>query len=492
MPPCTFLPSTKVEISYPIHQRCTILQSTATPINNEVINNEDTDEINNKNIETEKDDDPFTLLSTLAATTLLQSDKTAVASSAKWIDEGSSFMLKSALDKVKIYLPGETTSTNAQDGRDRQDEAITWLRWMRSIPRPLIVDLSDDARRAANSTVSDDFLRLLNTDDDSNNNETNSTQQFGLQKLQQLRTDFFNRLQCNLILIPSGQSMNGYLFEPSGTLTFGKLLYGGVTRYRILPSYSGSSEPRRAGERTERKSSKYENIPAWIQYGGTERRYEAVDMGPACVLELSLLPKMRYGEQTRDSTEEDMMINRFAWSPQSMFRYIDNEQATQSDEVNGDNTSLDGTPASLQGKDRNDAFSSSFRSRVGGLQPQIDAIVRRVLDGRIIRPAEVDSSGNLLSYKEAKQLDGEKDELSSLDNAAKQVSMAALEAEELAMLGLSPIRGLLLYGPPGCGKTALAREIARALRARAPKIVSAPELLDRKFIISVFCVNISL
>ena len=347
---------------------------------------------------------------------------------------------------------------------------------MRSIPRPLIVDLSDDARRAANSTVSDDFLRLLNSDG-SNNNETNSTKLLGLNKMQQLRTDFFNRLQCNLILIPSGQ-MNGYLFEASGTLTFGKLLYGGVTRYRILPSYSGSSLPRRAGERTERKSSKYENIPAWIQYGGTERRYEAVDMGPACVLELSLLPKMRYGEQTRQSTEEDMMINRFAWSPQSMFRYVDNEQATQSDEVNGESTSLDGTPASLQGKDRNDAFSSEFTSRVGGLQPQIDAIVRRVLDGRIIRPAEVDGSGNLLSYKEAKQQLND-DELSSLDNAAKQISMAALEAEELAMLGLSPVSGLLLYGPPGCGKTALAREIARALRARAPKIVSAPELLDR-------------
>jgi len=39
--------------------------------------------------------------------------------------------------------------------------------------------------------------------------------------------------------------------------------------------------------------------------------------------------------------------------------------------------------------------------------------------------------------------------------------------------------GLLLYGPPGTGKTLLAREISRALRARAPKIVAAPELLDR-------------
>uniref|UniRef100_A0A7S0GA54 Vesicle-fusing ATPase n=1 Tax=Proboscia inermis TaxID=420281 RepID=A0A7S0GA54_9STRA len=33
--------------------------------------------------------------------------------------------------------------------------------------------------------------------------------------------------------------------------------------------------------------------------------------------------------------------------------------------------------------------------------------------------------------------------------------------------------------PPGCGKTALVREISRALKARAPKIVAAPELLDR-------------
>jgi vesicle-fusing ATPase len=114
---------------------------------------------------------------------------------------------------------------------------------------------------------------------------------------------------------------------------------------------------------------------------------------------------------------------------------------------------------SLSGKQRNEAFCSDFQSTVGGLQPQIDAIVRRVLDGRVIRPADADDR--------------------TKDGTAAELALAAMESEELALLGLTPVRGLLLYGPPGCGKTALAREISRALRARAPKIVSAPELLDR-------------
>ena len=46
-------------------------------------------------------------------------------------------------------------------------------------------------------------------------------------------------------------------------------------------------------------------------------------------------------------------------------------------------------------------------------------------------------------------------------------------------LGLSPVRGMLLYGPPGCGKTLLAREIAQAMGAREPKIVNGPEMMSK-------------
>ena len=41
------------------------------------------------------------------------------------------------------------------------------------------------------------------------------------------------------------------------------------------------------------------------------------------------------------------------------------------------------------------------------------------------------------------------------------------------------VRGMLLYGPPGCGKTLIARQIGKVLNAREPKIVNGPEVLDK-------------
>lgn len=46
-------------------------------------------------------------------------------------------------------------------------------------------------------------------------------------------------------------------------------------------------------------------------------------------------------------------------------------------------------------------------------------------------------------------------------------------------LGVKHVRGMLLYGPPGTGKTLMARQIAKMLNAREPKIVNGPQILDK-------------
>ena len=42
--------------------------------------------------------------------------------------------------------------------------------------------------------------------------------------------------------------------------------------------------------------------------------------------------------------------------------------------------------------------------------------------------------------------------------------------ELLQRMGLTHVKGVLLYGPPGCGKTLIARKIGKLLTDREPKV----------------------
>ena len=448
-----------------------------------------------------------------------QQQRRLVSSSAtNWINDEQSFIVQRLLDKCEIKLPNSRTGVN-------RDDASSFLRWMKATPVPAIVDLSTPyVRQAATTAAAKEGRR---------NSDDILLSDVNLQLIDQTKTQFLNRIICRLILLPSGTPLSEPLWEPPASLVYGKLLYGGVTRYRQIVSSSSSSSSsmtqriRKAGERTEIKSSTKSTSTTWIQYGGTQRMYEGVDIGPACVLEVVLLPRgttssataaaaaspatatnyspsrrktgnnnNNNGDGNGDRTtndesmvvrqDSDMTIYNFAWSPQDMFEMVDlvgedeDEDSRSQNHKDGGNIN-DFTPISQSGKDRNDAFENEFRNAVGGLQPQIDAIVRRVLDGRVLRPVDIADSSDINNSNDTATSSGmdTTTPATAEDETTAALAQASLEARELEILGLTPVRGLLLYGPPGTGKTLLARQIAKALRARAPKIVSAPELLDR-------------
>lgn len=267
---------------------------------------------------------------------------------------------------------------------------------MKACPSPMTLELSNEMRDMVSSYISDEML----------------------QQIESSRSEFLERITLRLLLLPSGSELPNPLRTPPGAMAHGKLLYGGVTRYRMIGS---TSKKRRAGERNLIYD---DSVASWLQYGGPERNYQAIDMGPCALVELTLTPKgLSLPLLSEGGGEECMSLCNVGWNPEIMFDFV---QETNTKEPNATLDDTNDGPLS-DSQSSFDMFQSTFTSSVGGLRPQIDAIVRRVLDGRVIRPA------------------------TSTDSASVHHERSK-EAKVLAELGLDPVRGLLLYGPPGCGK----------------------------------------
>ena len=72
--------------------------------------------------------------------------------------------------------------------------------------------------------------------------------------------------------------------------------------------------------------------------------------------------------------------------------------------------------------------------------------------------------------------------IGGLDEQLKEIQRRLVAPRNLPpdivkKMGLRHVRGLLLHGPPGCGKTLSARHIARVLDSHEPLVASGPELL---------------
>lgn len=136
-------------------------------------------------------------------------------------------------------------------------------------------------------------------------------------------------------------------------------------------------------------------------------------MGACAIMEVIILPSGLKAESV-EQDEGHMGLAHLGWSAQKIIRFWEESSLEKDAKVIETEDPL----LNLVGKEKNDFLTASFTDSVGGLAPQIDSIVRRVLDGRIYRSID--------------------------ENNEKLGAQNLAEAKELESLGLTAVRGLLL------------------------------------------------
>ena len=140
---------------------------------------------------------------------------------------------------------------------------------------------------------------------------------------------------------------------------------------------------------------------------------------------------------------------------------------------------LGGVDSRLQNfaQDRKDFAQTMQENTVELRQPKIQNIAEAMAAERVSQVVAKAGAGS--------SFDGETLGIGGLDDVLAQIKRRvwiplAAPPQLLKELGIHPVRGLLLYGQPGCGKTLMARQLGRLLSPLRPiTVVSGPEILDK-------------